>query len=320
MNRGIAYIFTLLLVASLTSASCFLHSDSSLYCTDVSQEEAEQECAAYDCTSNYLSDQSCAALEVCQQITCKSSCQLEYKGKCSAGEIPDDKITEWCSSGCCRFSDSCSYKQNKWYCEVDARNKDADSFQFQVQPESECQASCENPSLFSVDTEQVSPLASVAATAIPQKKEIEEPIIEKTPITEPTINFGIVLWLVLGIIMVIGLVLLFSLKKKNVPETVEELAAEPHSDTEISNPPPPAINHIRKPLFGRADIFAKFGPAPKETQFEKLQKLSKIQERKTRHRPVPENAFSLLEKRIVKPVKSTKNDSVLKELKKMAKK
>ncbi len=328
IKRGTFLLFLFILIPTLVSADCFLLPDSPLYCVDISPEEAESECAIYGCTANYLSDQSCAELDVCQQITCKSSCQLEYKGKCNAGEIPEGKITEWCSSGCCRFSDSCDYKENKWYCEIAARNRDVESFQFQVQTESECQTACENPSLFLAETEPVAPLTIVTAPAISQSREAGEPAEATTlaaePAAEPTIDFGIVLWLVLGIIVVTGLVLLFSLKKKNVSEIfegpVEESIIEPQLDTDISASTKPTVDHFKKPMFGRADIFAKFGPVHKETQFEKLQRLSKIQERKVKHRPIPETAFSQLEKRIAKPVKNNKNNQVLQELKKMTKK
>ncbi|MBU0470166.1 MAG: hypothetical protein KKA62_01335 [Nanoarchaeota archaeon] len=133
--------FLIFLIVPFASAQgCFLYQGSSSYCQDLSLEEAGLECSFFeDCNLQkyFLDEKSCTDLEKfpqCKKILCKSSCQEEFLGKCVTGEIPEGKEQEWCTSGCCQFEFSeegyCEFKQSKWLCELEARNKDVPMFIF----------------------------------------------------------------------------------------------------------------------------------------------------------------------------------------------
>jgi len=129
-----------LLFASLISAGagCFTYTDSALFCNDLELEPAQQECSFFpDCNlEQYFSSDSCSNNPICQKVLCKSTCREEFLGKCSAGEIPSEERMAWCSPGCCQFEhfggEYCQNKNNKWLCEIEAKNKNAPKFLFDI--------------------------------------------------------------------------------------------------------------------------------------------------------------------------------------------
>ncbi|MBU0456614.1 MAG: hypothetical protein ABH824_03980 [Nanoarchaeota archaeon] len=134
--------FNLIALASAVSAQqgCFLYEESQYYCNDLNINEAEQECSIYEgCSIDeaYYSEDSCTNLQnfpYCEKVLCKSTCEDEFLGKCSAGKIPEGKENEWCVSGCCQFNyydnDYCGFKKSKWLCEIEAKNRNTIQFIF----------------------------------------------------------------------------------------------------------------------------------------------------------------------------------------------
>ncbi|MBI2662259.1 hypothetical protein HYX11_02260 [Candidatus Woesearchaeota archaeon] len=122
---------------------CFLYKESARYCQDIDSEQAQQECGNYgDCGLQdvFLRGKDCLSVSDCKKIMCKSSCQLDFAGKCNAGEIIKDQEQEWCNEGCCKFYTAgsfCEAKASKWLCEVEARNTEAKQFAFDTQMKSE---------------------------------------------------------------------------------------------------------------------------------------------------------------------------------------
>lgn len=133
-------IFLPVTASAIAQEGCFLHPDSTFYCTDITPEKAAQECSFYDnCVlqAAYFKDASCADTEKfsqCKKALCKSSCKEEFAGKCVGGEILNEKETEWCTAGCCQFpyfgGSFCEYKENKWKCEIEAKNKEVAQYLF----------------------------------------------------------------------------------------------------------------------------------------------------------------------------------------------
>lgn len=143
----------LLSVFTLAESGCFLYPESSLYCSDVERQPAEEECSLFeDCAidTSFSSGKSCenlTAFPECQLVLCKSSCQQEFSGQCGAGGLPASEREEWCSPGCCRFTsrdqNHCSYTSNKWFCEVEVRNKLVQEFNFNLELlKPECNQEC----------------------------------------------------------------------------------------------------------------------------------------------------------------------------------
>jgi len=132
---------------------CFLYAESTVYCSDISQDLARQECISFDqCHLDkiFFKGESCkdiAHFPQCQEVLCKSSCDQKFMGQCEAGAIPPGDQEAWCGKGCCRLNyageNHCSYKTSKWLCEVDARNKELKEFVFtNLLQEKECTDYC----------------------------------------------------------------------------------------------------------------------------------------------------------------------------------
>ncbi len=152
---GILFFFCLIIisVSALAESGCFLYPESSLYCSDVERQPAEEECSLFeDCSigKTFNPGRNCqdlSAFPECQRVLCKSSCQQEFAGKCGAGAIPPGERELWCSPGCCRFTsrnqNNCEYTSNKWFCEVEVRNKLVPEFNFDPELlEPECNQEC----------------------------------------------------------------------------------------------------------------------------------------------------------------------------------
>src|SRR3989338_2031880 len=141
MKKRILIFTVLFLISSLSVYSgCFLYPESTYYCSDLSQEQAEQECTQYSCQLEtvFFSEASCGDNQLfseCTPILCKGSCTKELLGKCSSGAVPQGEEEIWCSSGgCCQFDylsgSYCNYKSSKALCEIEAKNKDVQQFGF----------------------------------------------------------------------------------------------------------------------------------------------------------------------------------------------
>ncbi len=141
---------TILIATSATAdTGCFTYSDSGQYCQEITSTTAQEECSFFaDCQLglHYYVGELCTSLPICKKVFCKSSCDYEYFGKCSAGEVPEGEEAEWCSAGCCRFiyynSFYCNYEENKWLCEIAAVNKDTDGFSFNLLDKNTCENFC----------------------------------------------------------------------------------------------------------------------------------------------------------------------------------
>lgn len=133
---------------TLVSAQCFTYPESSLFCTPINTEEAQQECSFYsDCfVEQHYTEVECTQVEACQKIPCKSTCQEEFRSRCSAGEVPLNEKEYWCSSGCCQFEyfegEYCTYQNNRWRCQIESENREVPLFNFELMSESECSALC----------------------------------------------------------------------------------------------------------------------------------------------------------------------------------
>lgn len=153
-NKKSIFFLLILLVVSLVSAEegCYLHKESMFYCFDLEREEALGNCMIYeDCEFKevFFSTRSCGDLRIfpeCREVFCKSTCDYEPLGKCLGGEVLAGQEPIWCSPGCCRFEyyggEFCESKTSKWLCEIEARNKYAGKFNFEIMDESRCQEAC----------------------------------------------------------------------------------------------------------------------------------------------------------------------------------
>ncbi len=156
-GKKIVFLFLALLILILPALAyeqgCFLHQESSFYCTDITLEQAKQECSFFEeCSveNNFYLGESCSdysKFTACRKIFCKSSCQEEFLGKCASGKIPENKTQEWCSPGCCIFdyfgNNFCEFRPNKGLCEIEAKNRNAEKFIFaSPMNENDCQQKC----------------------------------------------------------------------------------------------------------------------------------------------------------------------------------
>ena len=129
MIKFVTYVICFSFMFSLVTAEtgCFLFEDSDAYCQTIDREEADFECSLFGCDveEKFFAEKDCSNLlefPHCKKVLCKSSCQEDFLGKCSAGEIPAGGETEWCSPGCCKFSffgsEFCGFEENKWLSEI----------------------------------------------------------------------------------------------------------------------------------------------------------------------------------------------------------
>ncbi len=141
-KRGLFWIFFLLVLVSWVWAEegCYLYEESMLYCFDLEREDALEECMGYeDCRLEnvFFEGKSCEDLisfPECDEVFCKSSCDYEFLGKCLGGAVLEGEEYIWCSAGCCRFEyyerEFCGFRESKWLCEMEAKNKEAGEFSF----------------------------------------------------------------------------------------------------------------------------------------------------------------------------------------------
>jgi len=144
---------------TLASGGCFISPDSDLFCKFINLIELEQECNSLEgCNLNdhFLYEQNCSQVQTCKKVLCKSSCDLEYLGRCLQGEIPEGEFEEWCSEGCCRFklltNDYCRTEKTKQSCGIEASNRGIYEVSWDTTlDEDSCLSSCEQ--IYSSDLE-----------------------------------------------------------------------------------------------------------------------------------------------------------------------
>lgn len=157
MNKKRGWILALCLVflVSLVYAEegCYTYKNSPLYCFNMEETAAFEECLSYEeCNFEqaFFSGEDCEEVigfPDCKEVLCKSTCDYDFLGRCSGGEVPPGGEEEWCMGGCCRFDFSggnfCEFKDKKWSCEVEASNKGAIGINFDnLIGEQACQESC----------------------------------------------------------------------------------------------------------------------------------------------------------------------------------
>jgi hypothetical protein len=140
-------LFFLLIISSLSSAdSCFLYKESPLYCLEVDEVSAKQECSS-PCSLEkyYQKGKSCSDFSECTPLLCKDSCEFIFSGRCLSGAVPLGEEERWCNSGCCLFplnsdqksqavsSDtkfSCSYQLDRQECLLLASGKKSSEYSY----------------------------------------------------------------------------------------------------------------------------------------------------------------------------------------------
>lgn len=157
MNKKFILNFLILLLpivifsqSSLASGGCFISPDSDLFCKFINLIELEQECGSLEgCNLNehFLYEQNCSQVQACKKVLCKSSCDLEYLGRCLQGEIPEGEFKEWCFEGCCRFelltNSYCQIEKTKQSCGIEASNKGVNEISWDItQGKESCLSSC----------------------------------------------------------------------------------------------------------------------------------------------------------------------------------
>lgn len=174
-------VFIILLLVSLNLAlaeGCFTYKSSALYCYDLDQEDAVEECSTYSSCNikeSFYDSQTCensVLFPECEEIYCKSTCDYQYKGNCLGGQVPSGQEYDWCSAGCCQFSYSnsnyCNYQKSKWLCQVAAKNKAQTIFSFDSKSTAtQCTATCNKNSVVSSTTSSQSNLSTTSLTTQP---------------------------------------------------------------------------------------------------------------------------------------------------------
>lgn len=135
---------------ALAESGCFLHPESPLFCQELVNLEAEEECLFLedcDLQAHFIENELCEVLEECQKVVCKNSCLEEYSGRC-----PEEAPEGWCISGCCQFNygtdEFCQFTDNQRVCEIEATNQNVAQFVFiKNLDQSSCQQQCSKGTL-----------------------------------------------------------------------------------------------------------------------------------------------------------------------------
>ena len=229
MKRGVV-VLLIIILSGLASAQlqegCYTFQDSLLYCYDLNENEALEDFLLYsqpEFNQYFYPQQQCTDFAECREIFCKSTCNYQYLGNCLGGEVEAGKELEWCSPGCCRFdylgTSLCEYKNNKWLCEVEAKNKEAALFNFDPSLDQfSCQNYCSSALLGSISQGLNMEVVGQPLISLPKpvQKEIfpPAPIVEKKTETAPGKN-GTVIWFLLLTVIFIGAVSFYLLYWKN---------------------------------------------------------------------------------------------------------
>src|SRR3989344_25937 len=299
---GLIFCMSIYLVSAING--CFLYPESARYCQEMDSEQAQQECNDYsNCSLQdvFLQGKDCLSVSDCKKIMCKSSCKLDFAGKCTAGEIPQVQEQEWCSEGCCKFysgSSFCKAKSNKWLCEVEARNKDAKQFAFDTQMKSEdCNNYCSWELSAGSDVTQGLKLEDISVL----KKEDDKRVKNLSEITkaEKNDNLGTGIWV--AMILVIAGGAMYYVYNKNYQigkEEREEIINKEEDFDEKSREKESEIMNIRARMEEvktkhefktkgrkREEFFAEFGLIPTmkgRGHLDRLKELGRIYELKKR--------------------------------------
>jgi hypothetical protein len=337
MKRKVSFIVVILILTSLVimpsfvlaADGCFVDKESSKYCTDISDIEAQEECSfsdTCDFKSDFLEGNSCNFVDNCQKILCKSSCKVEFKGLCVFGEVPQGNEKEWCSAGCCQFTfgnqEYCQSTPGQWKCEVEAINRDQLTYGFESN--SNCEVSCKD-FMYQAASHQVS-IAKKQFTTIlleESKKPIQkETLLPKGVNAEEKAEGGLsFLWWIL----IIGIAVLITVKwnswfKSDSDDFIETTPSSQSSDflsPFLSNPftklrlKKMKREHVHKRkeqrmenLFGEAGL--KLSKEVKPSQnFEELER--RIKGTKSFVKNTPVNQLNQLAKRREKQKKNAFN-------------
>lgn len=209
-------IFIALFLASFifVYGGCFLYPESTYYCSDLSPEQAEQECTQYGCQLEtvFFSEASCGDNQLfseCTPILCKGSCTQELLGKCSSGAVPLGEEQIWCSSGgCCQFNylsgSFCSYKSSKALCEIEAKNKDLQQFGFDsLISQEQCTSLCSQQLTLDLETVSESILGKDGSSTLSVISGIE--VKDFTSVNPPQ-DYTFLVLVIIAILIVFGVI------------------------------------------------------------------------------------------------------------------
>jgi hypothetical protein len=201
---------------SLAQTGCFLYPDSPMYCNDMEALQAGEECSFYDsCNLEqfFQVGESCIdtlRFPECELVLCKSSCDYDFRGSCSSGEILASEEAQWCSPGCCMFSDAngdyCQATKNKWLCENLANNRNVPNFAYDTSiSETQCNSLCSTG--IAPPTESVSernfPTNLEAATETAPVTATKTTSVAKASSPTPTKSSGFGWWLLAIFLLIV---------------------------------------------------------------------------------------------------------------------
>lgn len=303
----LAISFLLTFYSVSATNGCFLYKESIMYCQDIDSEQAQQECTNYnDCVlqEDFVQGKGCVSINDCKKMMCKSSCKLEFTGKCDAGEIPKSKEQDWCNEGCCKFyygSSYCAAKSNKWLCEVEARNKEAKQFAFDTQMKGDdCNNYCSVELSTGGDITQGLKLEDVSVLKKEEIKKIVKNASEMAT-AESSDSLGTGIWVVMILVMAGGVMYYIynknSLVKKEGEEEVSSINNEDDFGEELREKEL-EMKRIRERIEDikekhefktkgkeREEFFAEFGLAATKVEkghLERLKELGRIYDLKKR--------------------------------------
>lgn len=154
MKSTLTLLLTLVLFTlpiALAESGCFIEKDSSFYCQTIDKEQAQEECQLKQCTleKSFTPNTPCTqeTFPQCEQILCKSSCQLDFAGNCRSGKIPQEQKEAWCTPICCAYiiddKITCSPQFRQGICESQAKNKNSNAYYTLPAEKQQCQTLCE---------------------------------------------------------------------------------------------------------------------------------------------------------------------------------
>lgn len=152
MKTTLTLLFVLLTISlALAETGCFLEKDSSFYCQTIDKDQATEECQLKQCTleKSFIPNTPCTTKTYpeCEQILCKSSCQLDFAGNCRSGSIPEEHKQEWCTPICCAYiiddKITCAPQFRQGICESQAKNKNLNTYYTLASKKQQCETLCE---------------------------------------------------------------------------------------------------------------------------------------------------------------------------------
>ncbi|MBI2668543.1 carboxypeptidase regulatory-like domain-containing protein [Candidatus Woesearchaeota archaeon] len=137
-KRGVHVVLALILLVFSSAVfgqveGCYFYPKGSedLYCVPAtSQAEAQQDCAnakSKGCVLDqyFKPNSNCKEIPECVQVTCSADCLNHALGKCQqlgGMEVKDAENSYWCSLGCCKVGQTCSFNYLRAQC-VDLAKK-----------------------------------------------------------------------------------------------------------------------------------------------------------------------------------------------------